>query len=400
MRGNNAYHLARDVADFACPCVISQIAFLQGKHRTNLWEFTLELESTVKNFDTRVYSISDFLEWHNNKLLDLDPDFQRRAVWSEKAKSYLIDTIIRGRPIPKILISQKLEGARTVRVVVDGQQRLRAILGYLNGDFVISRAHNEKLAGKKYSVLPVSLQNDFLKYELGVDLLLGMGYEDILDIFARLNSYTVSLNKQELLNAKYLGYFKQAAYRIGLKYALLFLRSQVLTKAQVARMGEAELAGDMLMALVGGVQTNKSLEQYYKKYEDDPGDLSRAEERFDHIMSLIGAIYSPEELAGTNWSRIHLFYTLFTSMGHCLYGLAGLKDVIRVKVSQTSAGMARVCLDEISAKYDEVAGNLDDPNAPKDYRQFISQSRRATTDTQSRVDRARFVCVKLSRALG
>jgi len=73
----------------------------------------------MKKFDSRAYCIADFLEWNNNGLLELSPDFQRRTVWSEKAKSYLIDTIVRGRPIPKILISQKLKSSRTVRIVVD-----------------------------------------------------------------------------------------------------------------------------------------------------------------------------------------------------------------------------------------------------------------------------------------
>ena len=97
----------------------------------------------MKKFDTRVYSISDFLEWQNNDLLELSPNFQRRSVWTEKAKPYLIDTIISGKSIPKILISQLLNGLRSIRVVVDGQQRLRAILGFINGDFKISRAHNK-----------------------------------------------------------------------------------------------------------------------------------------------------------------------------------------------------------------------------------------------------------------
>jgi uncharacterized protein with ParB-like and HNH nuclease domain len=206
----------------------------------------------MKNFDTRVYSISDFLEWNRNGLLELSPDFQRRAVWSEKAKSYLIDTILRGRPIPKILISQRLEESRTIRVVVDGQQRLRAIIEFINGDFPISRAHNQQLAGKRFAGLSNDLQKEFLKYELGVDLLFSLAYEDILDIFARINSYTVTLNTQELLNAKYLGYFKQAAYSLGFKYVDFFIRAGVLTKAKVTRMAESELTGDLLMAIIGG----------------------------------------------------------------------------------------------------------------------------------------------------
>ena len=353
----------------------------------------------MKNFDTRAYSIADFSEWHKNSLLKLSPDFQRRTVWSEKAKSYLIDTIIRGRPIPKILISQSLEGSRTVRVVVDGQQRLRAILEFLNGDFAISKAHNKELAGKRYSTMSTADQRDFLQYELGVDVLFDMKYQDLLDIFARINSYTVTLNTQEKLNARYLGYFKQAAYELGLKYVDYFLRSMVLTKAKITRMAEAELAGDMLVAIVGGVQTNKSIEQYYKKYEDEQGPLENAKQDFDTTMSYIGEIYRPEDLSGTNWSRVQLFYTLFTAIAHCLCGLKGLATSLRTKLSQKAVGKLRVCLDEISATYDAVADDLDNPDAPKDYKNFIARSRRGTTDTSSRVERAEFVCRKIKNYL-
>ena len=288
-----------------------------------------------------------------------------------------------------------MEESRTIRIVVDGQQRLRAIMEFINGDFGISRAHNQQLAGKRYEGLSPDSQKEFLKYELGVDLLFSLAYEDILDIFARINSYTVTLNKQELLNSKYLGYFKQAAYQLGFKYLDYFLRAGILTKAKVTRMGEAELAGDMLMAIVGGVQTNKSIEQFYKKYEDEESGLPLAVEKFDNTMSHIGEIYPPEELLNTNWSRIHLFYTLFTSIAHCLYGLESLERNYRVSLKKKNLGQARVCLDDISARYDEVAEDLDNPDAPKDFKQFIMRSRRGTTDTVSRIERASFVCKKL-----
>ncbi|MGA2914634.1 MAG: DUF262 domain-containing protein [Sedimentisphaerales bacterium] len=354
----------------------------------------------MKNFDTRAYSIADFFEWHKNELLELSPDFQRREVWSEKAKSYLIDSIVRGRPIPKILISQHLDGSRTIRTVVDGQQRLRAVLEFINEDFAISKAHNKKLAGKRYTTMSSQQQKDFLQYELGVDVLYNMTYQDLLDIFARINSYTVVLNKQEKLNAGYLGYFKQAAYELGLKYVDYFLRAKVLTKEKVTRMAEAELAGDMLMSLIGGVQTNKSLEQFYRKYEDEQGSLEKAKQKFDTTMSYIGEIYSPEEIRGTNWSRIHLFYTLFTSIAHCLYRLDGINKSFRSKLSQKVIGKLRVCLDDISATYDKVAEDIDNPDAPKDYKNFIMRSRRGTTDTASRIKRAEFVCKKIRFSLG
>ncbi len=353
----------------------------------------------MKNFDTRVYSVSDFAEWNSNGLLDLSPDFQRRAVWTEKAKSYLIDTLLRGKPIPKLIITQELQGGRNIRVVVDGQQRLRAILEFIDGAFKISRAHNAEYAGLTFEQLDREVRNDFLKYELGIDLLFDPEYEDLLDIFARINTYSVSLNKQEKFNAQYLGYFKQAAFSYGYKYVSYFIAAGVLTKAAVTRMAEAELSADLFVALIDGVQTNKNIESFYKKYEDDPANLEAASGQFDTIMSYIGAVYPPEELANTNWSRVQLFYSLFTAVGHVLFGLDGLDPSLRTKIDQSSVNRLRVRLDEVSSKYDRFADDLENESVPSDYRNFIQQARRGTTDTGARIGRGNFVARQITEAV-
>lgn len=352
----------------------------------------------MKNFDTRTYNISDFVEWQENGLLELSPEFQRRYVWTEKAKSYLIDTIIRGKPIPKLLLSQKLQGKKNVRVVVDGQQRLRTILGFYNGDFKISRVHNAEFAGKTFDDLTEDEQDEFLQYELGVDLLFNMPYEEILDVFARINSYTVKLKTQEIYNARYVGYFKQSIFTYGLKYVRYYIEAGVLTKASVSRMGEAEMTADLFVSLIDTVKTNKGIESYYKKYEDDEGDLENARKKFDKIMTYIGSIYPAEELKGTNWKRPQLFYTLFTTIGHSLFGLNGLEETPRPNITEKNIGKARIALDEISLKYDEYTDDKD-AEVPTDYKEFINYSRRATTDTGARISRANFACTKLDAAL-
>lgn len=353
----------------------------------------------MKNFDTRTYSISDFIEWDKNGLLELSPDFQRRSVWTDKAKSYLIDTILRGKPMPKLIITQRLEGAKNVRVVVDGQQRLRAILGYYNGDFKISKAHNKELSAYSYQTLPSGLDKEYLKYELGVDLLFDTPYEEILDIFARINSYTVKLEPQEIFNAKYLGYFKQTVYSTGFKYVTYFIESAILTKAKVTRMAEADLTADLLVSIVDKVQTNKGIENYYKKYEDEPDNLEESEQKFDQIMSYIGAIYKAEELKNTNFNRTQLFYTLFTSIGHLLFKLNGIDESLKVTLTEKSVGKIRVALDSFSATYDEIAENIDEPQYPREFKEFINAARRGTTDTAARVLRTNFLCKKIIEAL-
>lgn len=346
----------------------------------------------MKDFDTRTYNVSDFVEWNSRDQIQLSPDFQRRSVWSLQAKSYLIDTIIRGKPMPKMLLTQDIKDRRNVRIVVDGQQRLRAILEYVDGGFALSRAHNKEFAGARFNALPVEVQSAFMKYEIGVDLLYDLPYRDILDIFARLNTYTVKLNQQELLNAKYVGYFKQLAYRLGYRYVEYLLAGKIITKAQVTRMVEAELTSDLLVSLIEGVQTNKNIESHYRKNEEEFADVDKVEDQYDKVMSFINAIYKPEDLASTNWSRIHLFYTLFTSIAHGLFGLNALDADVRPKIVEANVGKMRVVLDDISERYDRyTSADYNDEDIPKDFAEFIDRSRRATTDTGSRVSRSNFV---------
>lgn len=352
----------------------------------------------MKKFDTRVYNISDFLEWESAKLLDLSPQYQRRSVWTAKAKSYLIDTIVRGKPIPKVLLTQTLTLGRNIRTVVDGQQRIRTILGYINGDFSISRAHNRELAGKKFDALSDELKSEFLQYEIGVDMLFDLSFEDTLDTFARLNAYSVKLNSQELLNAQYLGYFKQAAYRLGFSYVRYWIESEVLSEKQVARMSEAELSSDLLMTIIGGIQAPRAIPSYYKRFDDDEETVENAEKIFNTAMSWVGEIYTPNDIKGTIFERVTLFYSLFVMVAHAIHGIPGMEDVQRPNLTKETIGQVRSVLDEISARLSAVAAKEADPPTVA-YRDFIDASSKATADAKSRRFRTEFICKLICEAL-
>lgn len=355
----------------------------------------------MKNFDARVYSISDFLEWRNNQLLDLSPDFQRRGVWTRPAKSFLMDTILRGKPMPKVIITQELRGQSTLRTVVDGQQRLRSIFEYVSGGFSILASQNDQYGRMKFADLPDDAKSAFLQYEIGVDLLFNVDLPDLLDIFARINTYSVTLNAQEKLNARYLGVFKTYAYELGHAYAPYFKNGNVLTEKAISRMGEAQLSSDLLVALCGGVQTNKNIERYYRSYEgmeDVPIELSNARGVFREVMSFLGAIYPPEDIGLTNWARQHWFYTLFTVVAHGVSGLAGLENYRRPPLDVNAVGSWRAILDDISAQYDFYTAD-DAPDAPRELQRFIDFSRRRTTDTEARIERAAYVIQRLNQEL-
>jgi hypothetical protein len=167
------------------------------------------------------YQITDLLEWHQGKRLNLNPHFQRRDVWTNSAKVYLIDTILRRLPIPKIYLRQKvdLETKQTFREVVDGQQRLRAIFQFAQNRLILTKRAGE-FAGQWYETLDTESQEAFLSYPIAVEQLINATDDDVLEVFSRLNSYTQPLRGQELRHAKYQGEFKWSVHRAARKWAV------------------------------------------------------------------------------------------------------------------------------------------------------------------------------------
>jgi hypothetical protein len=330
----------------------------------------------MKSYDSRTYSINDFVEWDASKQLELNPRFQRRPVWTDKAKSYLIDTVLRGKPIPKFFIRQRINvtSKTSIREVVDGQQRLRTILSYIKDGFVVSKRHNPEYGGLRFSQLPEEIQSQVLAYEVSVDLLINLPDAEILDIFNRLNSYAVTLNEQEKINADHFGPFKILADKIGHKYYDYWTSQGVLTSKQIMRMQEVSLVADLVIALLEGIKSKKQVKKYYDIYEDTfEEDTEELERRFDSVISGISGIY-PEGLGGSEFHRPHLFYTLFTFLAHRMFGIPGMPN----EMARTAVvgELVRARLERV----DEIFEIEDVTRLTGEERQFLSDSRRATTD--------------------
>lgn len=190
-----------------------------------------------QRFNTRNYSVRDFEEWDERGELVLAPKFQRRDVWSDKARSYLMDTIVRGKPIPKIYMRQDInpQTRRTRREIVDGQQRLRTVLTFIKDGFKISKAHHEDFGGQYFSGLDKDTQRDILKFEFVVDLLQDMPDNEVYDLFARINTYAEKLKPQELRNAQWFGEFKSSVYLLSKEFVTFLAANKVFTDKQILR---------------------------------------------------------------------------------------------------------------------------------------------------------------------
>jgi Protein of unknown function DUF262 len=235
----------------------------------------------MKSFDSRAYTISDFLQWDAQGELELNPFFQRRAVWSENAKSYLMDTIIRGKPIPKVILRQKINVTtkRSIREAVDGQQRLRTIMSFFNDGFTINRIQNREHGGLRFSQLPEEIRAQLLTYEISVDLLVNLPDSEILDIFSRLNSYAIILNEQEKINAEHFGSFKLLADQLALEYNKYWTEQKIISPRQILRMQEINLVADLLIAIKEGIRSKKQVRSYYDRYENSYNENGGSDQR-------------------------------------------------------------------------------------------------------------------------
>ena len=60
----------------------------------------------MKNYlNTTTYNISWFKKASDAGELEMSPPFQRNPVWTDRQKSFLIDSILNGYPIPEIYMS-------------------------------------------------------------------------------------------------------------------------------------------------------------------------------------------------------------------------------------------------------------------------------------------------------
>jgi hypothetical protein len=316
-------------------------------------------------FNTRSYSVRDFEEWNERSELVLAPKFQRREVWSAKARSYLMDTIIRGKPIPKLYMRQNVAPStrRTTREIVDGQQRLRTVLSFIKDGFKLSKAHNRDLGGRYYSGLDTQTQGDILKYEFVVDLLQDMPDNEVYDLFARINTYSEKLKPQELRNAQWFGEFKSCVYELAKNFVTFFEAERVFSPKQILRMSEAEFISDLLLAMEEGIREGKKavIDKAYKDYDDRFPNRGRHEKRFAEVIDALGAIVG-NELPQLRFRAPKLFYPLFCAVYHMKHGLPRLQAP-RQPIRAADNAKIKSALEELDDLIEGISAGTGQPSA-------------------------------------
>jgi len=284
------------------------------------------------------FKVSDFISWQKSDILILSPSFQRRSVWKKGAKSYLIDTIVRGLPIPIIFMRDYRttpDQIEPIKEVVDGQQRLRTVISFVaphllkdfnkeRDAFTIQKNHNKDLADKSFKNLDSESKEAILNYTFDVHVLpSSVDDRDIVRIFRRMNSTNYALKKQELRNANFYGDFKTSVYQSAAEQLERWRRWKTFTEDNISRMDEVELVSECYLMMIEGKISGKSaskLDKIYEKYDETLEGKEHIENRFRTIMDVIDENYS-KDLPEFSFLDRRVIYTFLAFIYDLVFGL-------------------------------------------------------------------------------
>lgn len=99
-------------------------------------------------YETQTPSVYDLQRRQQRGKLILRPSWQRRDVWDYKKQSRFIESVLLGVPLPFIYLAEEGDGTQ---VVVDGQQRLKALFDFTQGNYALVDSMTlEEIGGKKF----------------------------------------------------------------------------------------------------------------------------------------------------------------------------------------------------------------------------------------------------------
>jgi hypothetical protein len=267
----------------------------------------------------QTYTVSDIIEWQNKNQLLLSPDFQRGSVWSPSAKVFLIDTILNDLPMPQVYFRTILDPQKqtTIREVVDGQQRLRAILEFAAGHLRLS-SKSPRFKGATYRDLSVDDMERFLAYRIPVVQLVNASDADVLEVFARLNSYSVKVTPAELRHAEFSEPIKWAIYDAARSWSILWGDLKVVSTRDTVRLKNTSLIAEMFMALDQGLGDGgeTQITKYYRsRSKNEEEYFVPLRNRLDEIVEAI-LKHTRQNFAETTFFDAPNFLILFAAVAH------------------------------------------------------------------------------------
>lgn len=229
--------------------------------------------------------------------LNLSPPYQRNFIWSTEDQRTLIDSINRKLPIPNFFILE--QGAKKYEMV-DGQQRSRTIINFLDGAFTDfdGQLYSEKI----YPILK--------RFEFPLTIIHDIEGADIQKFYALVNKTGIHLNKPEVRKADF--YATNLMKLVNeIASSKKFYSLKLFTDTTLKRMNDKEFISELLILIKDGHVDKKGLiDDYFK--QDITEELSyELKRKFDSVLDKIHNLNSYFTISKTRYRQRNDFYTLF-----------------------------------------------------------------------------------------
>ncbi|MBV9009998.1 MAG: DUF262 domain-containing protein [Verrucomicrobia bacterium] len=262
------------------------------------------------------WHLREFLSRVEESQLDLSPEYQRREAWNAKKKMVLIDSIARRIPINAITLYRTEKSGVPVYEVIDGKQRLTAVVQFKQGKLAVvsesitglseeeEREGAElaaKIVDKKWDGLDPGTKATFLEYEVPIYLVEGPRASAVR-AFRRMNEEPYALNPQEIRNA----IFKDSEFLHATQKLEKSLRDLapgadpflvewgLVTPDQWRRMRDLQFLSELLcLQLDGPQEARRTLDDFYSNYFAPHGkSLKKLETAVEQTGKAIRAAHS------------------------------------------------------------------------------------------------------------
>jgi len=140
--------------------------------------------------------------------------YQRKLVWNVEEKQRLIDSILKGLPIPLVLVAEIGPGPDAPYELIDGMQRLNAIFAFIENEYPVSGYYfnldsladtkllkDEGELAQHVPTLDRASSARVANYAIAMSIFRARDSSSVDDVFRRINSSGRRLSRQELRQA-------------------------------------------------------------------------------------------------------------------------------------------------------------------------------------------------------
>lgn len=334
-------------------------------------------------------NVAEYCRAMDRNEIRVNRTYQRSdRVWPPAARSYLVESLILGFPLPKFThyVVTDLKSKDTYREIVDGQQRSKAIHDFANDKFQLSKSlETDSITGRLYSTLDPEDKESFLTATLSLDLLTATTREDVREAFRRMNSYTVPLNPEEHRHAVFQGPFKWFLHRLAGRFGGVLLDIGIFNETQIVRMADTKLLAEVCHGILHGITTTnkKALDTLYKNNDR----VFAVEDELTHRLVLaVDQIRLWEDIHRRNLMRPYVAYSLLLAVTHVTSPVATLDDVFR------SPKLASINETRALTNLTALSDSLEDPEETGSFGEFVAACKSRTNVRSQRETRFRWMC--------